>query len=66
MEQLDINYYKTELEQAIRNLKAARDEIQFLQQENDKLVEELKQTKKNGRIVIETQDKIKNIEIYYE
>lgn len=66
MEQLDINYYKTELEQAIRNLKAARDEIQFLQQENDKLVEELKQTKKSGRIVIESQDKIKNIEIYYE
>lgn len=66
MEQLDINYYKNELEQAIRNLKAARDEIQFLQQENDKLVEELKQTKKSGRIVIESQDKIKNIEIYYE
>lgn len=66
MEQLDINYYKTELEQAIRNLKAARDEIQFLLEENDKLVEELKQTKKSGRIVIESQDKIKNIEIYYE
>lgn len=66
MEQLDINYYKNELEQAIRNLKAARDEIQFLQQENDKLVEELKQTKKSGRIVIESQYKIKNIEIYYE
>lgn len=66
MEQLDVNYYKDELEQAIRNLKAARDEIQFLQQENDKLIEELKQFKKSGRIVIESQDKIKNIEIYYE
>lgn len=66
MEQLDINYYKNELEQAIRNLKAARDEIQFLQQENDKLIEELKQAKTTNCIVIDTKHKIKNIEIYYE
>lgn len=57
MEQLDMNYYKDELEQAIRNLQAARNEIQFLQQENDKLVEELKKFR---------QGKIKCIEIYYE
>ena len=69
---LGADYYKEELERAIRDLHAARNEIEYLNKENNDLIQEVGQLRKDldrleheDEVVITTKHPIKNIEVYF-
>lgn len=63
---LDIDYYRKELETAIRDLHAARNEIEYLQKECNDLREEIDKISHEDEIIITTKHPIENIEIYFK
>lgn len=63
---LNDDYYKNELEKAIKELHQAQEDIKLLTAENDELKEQLNKISNEDEIVIRTARKIDNIEIYFK
>lgn len=73
IKELNIDYYKKELESAIRELHDAQNEIKALESEIDdqnmlirELRAEIDEISHEDEVVITTKHKIGNIEIYFE
>ena len=66
IKELNIDYYKKELESAIKELHQAQEDIKLLSAENCALKEENKKIVSEDEIVIKTARKIDNIEIYFK
>ena len=63
---LDMEYYKAELERTIRDLQAARNEIEYLQKENAELVDELNKMSHEDEVIITTKHPIDTIDISFK
>lgn len=62
---LGVEYYREELEKAIKSLHDAQEEIEALKEENAELCEQAFKVREDG-VDIHTKHEIKSIEIYFK